>query len=348
MKLIAAGVLIAMAALISTALLMPYRGFTSDVFVDIPRGAGTRGIAAMLEEAGVLRFGWEFELVRAIRPSATLQAGEYRFSRPASAREVFDRIVRGDINYFEFTAPEGANMFDIARELEAQDILPAADFLRAAANPAPIGDLAPQAKSLEGFLFPSTYRLTHGITAEQLVRRMTGEFRKQWRKLSEEASSTDPYPARPPSMTIQQVVTLASLVEKETAVAEERPLVASVFANRLAKGMRLECDPTTIYAALLENRYQGVIHRSDLASTNPYNTYQHTGLPPGPIANPGTASLTAALTPSETKYLFFVATPQGRSHRFSESLAQHEEAVASYRHSGQRASLSKNAKGKKH
>jgi peptidoglycan lytic transglycosylase G len=325
---------IAVAVLFSAALLLPYRGFQSDAFVDIPRGTGARGIAAALAKAGVVRYPWQFLLVRAVRPSATLQAGEYRFSNAASAREVFERIVRGDIYHFDFTVPEGSNMFDIAHELEAQKVLPAADFLRAAADPAPIADLAPDAKNLEGFLFPSTYRLTNGVTADQLVQQMTTEFRKQWKKLSDETAA-----AEPGNSNVQRVVTLASLVE--------RPLVASVFANRLAKGMRLECDPTTIYAALIEDRYRGVIHRSDLASTNPYNTYQNAGLPPGPIANPGAASLAAALAPADTKYLFFVAAPEGGGHRFSENIAQHEKAVIEYRHAARNAAVKKNAEGKK-
>jgi UPF0755 protein len=335
-KVAIAGILILL-GVITAAILAPYQGFPNEVFVDIPRGTGTNGIASALEKAGVVRFAWQFKLVRAIRPSSRLQAGEYRFNRAASAREIFDRIVRGDIYYFEFTVPEGSNMFDIARELEAQKVLATADFLRAAADPAPIADLAPKAKSLEGYLFPSTYRLTKSTDAEQLVHQMTGEFRKQWKKLAETASGVD----------TQRAVTLASLVEKETGVATERPLVASVFANRLAKGMKLECDPTTIYAALLDNRYNGVIHRSDLDSKNPYNTYQNIGLPPGPIANPGAASLAAALAPAATKYLFFVAAPEGGSHRFSESIAQHEKAVIEYRRAAHRAAINKNAEGKK-
>jgi UPF0755 protein len=285
-------------------------------------------MAETLARAGVVRYEWQFLLARLIRPGATLQAGEYRFARPASVREVFDRIARGDIYYFEFTVPEGSNIFDIARLLESEGIMTADDFLRAAEDPAGIADLAPRAKTLEGFLFPSTYRLTHSTTPAQLVKQMTDEFRKQWNKLTQTAVNN-------PANT-QRVVTLASLIEKETGVDAERPLVASVFTNRLEKGMRLECDPTTIYAALLDNRYRGVIHRSDLASANPYNTYQNAGLPPGPIANPGVASLAAALMPAETKYLFFVAKPEGGGHQFSATMAAHERAVIAYRRAASR------------
>ncbi|MEQ1885902.1 MAG: endolytic transglycosylase MltG [Bryobacteraceae bacterium] len=339
---LAVAAFLSVAALIAVALCLPYQGFANEVFVDIPHGTGTRGIARALARAGVLRSALQFELVRAVRPGAKLQAGEYRFSRSASALEIFDRIAHGDIYFFEFTVPEGANMFDIARQLEAQNILPAADFLAAAKDPQLIVDLAPKAKSLEGYLFPSTYRLTKHVTAEQLVHQMTTEFRKQWKKVSETVNPGD----------VRTMVTLASLVEKETGVASERPLIASVFANRLTKGMKLECDPTTIYAALLEDRYTGIIHRSDLESKNPYNTYQNVGLPPGPIANPGAASLSAALSPAPTNYLFFVATPQGGSHNFSESIAQHEKAVINYRRAAHRTALKalaakNNVEGKK-
>src|SRR5260370_3738613 len=207
----------------------------------------------------------------------------------------------------------------------------AEDFLKAAGDPAPIVDLAPKARTLEGFLFPSTYRLSHTTTAVQLCKTMTEQFRREWSKVTGgklAAKNADP----------QRTVTLASLVEKETAAPDERPLIASVFTNRLAKNMRLECDPTTIYAALLDKRYRGVIHRSDLASTNPYNTYQNAGLPPGPIANPGGQALAAALDPAETDYLYFVAKPAGGSHQVSANMAEHEKAVTAYRHAAQRKS----------
>jgi UPF0755 protein len=303
------------------ALWVPYRGFQKETFVEIPRGTGTGGIARELARAGVIRYSWQFLMVRAMRPAAKLQAGEYRFAAAAGAREVFDRIARGDIYYFEFTVPEGSNIFDIARSLESQDVMSSEEFLKAADDASLVRDLAPKARNLEGYLFPSTYRLSHSTTAEQLCKLMTDEFRKEWAKLTA-GRHTD----------AQRTVTLASLVEKETASAAERPLIASVFTNRLAKGMRLECDPTTIYAALLDNRYRGAIHRSDLANTNPYNTYQHSGLPPGPIANPGVQALSAALEPAQTDYLFFVAKPTGGGHQFSTNITAHEKAVGAYRH----------------
>ena len=302
----------------------PYLSTPGETFVRIEHGSGTASIARTLQEAGVIRYSWQLWMARLMNPSAKLQAGEYRFAQASSVLAVFDRIHRGDIYFFELTVPEGSNRFDIARLASATGTISAADFMKASANPASIRDLAPRAPSLEGFLFPSTYRLSHSTTAVELCHLMTTEFRHQWKRLA-------------PSQDALQVVTLASLVEKETGVAEERRIVAGVFANRIAKGMRLDCDPTTIYAALLDNRYTGVIHKSDLLNQNPYNTYQNVGLPPGPIANPGAASLEAALHPAETEYLFFVAKAEGGGHVFSATRAAHEKAVAAYRHAKHKA-----------
>jgi UPF0755 protein len=297
----------------------PYQGFQNDVFLRIDRGTGTVAIGQALADAGVIRYPWQFWLERTLHRDGKIQAGEYRFHEAADVETVFNRLARGDIYFFEFTVKEGQNMFDIAQSLGDAGVMPAADFLHAAAQPAPIRDIDPSAPSLEGYLFPSTYRLTHSTTAADLCREMTNQFRKQWRKLSD--NNTD----------IHRAVTLASMVEKETGVAAERGLVAGVFANRLNRGMKLDCDPTTIYAALLEHRFRNVIHKSDLASQNPYNTYQHAGLPPGPIANPGADALEAALHPADSDYLFFVAKPNGGGHQFSSTLADHDRATQAYR-----------------
>jgi UPF0755 protein len=291
------------------------------MFVDLEHGSGIGGMARALSDAGVIRSPWQLFLMRALKPSATLQAGEYRFTQSASVRTVFARIARGDIYFVEFTVPEGSNIFDIAALLDAAGApVSGGQFLLAASDAAPIRDLAPSARTQEGYLFPATYRLNHSTTGPVLCKMMTAQFRKEWTRLS--PGSPDPH----------AVVTLASLVEKETRVPEERPLVAGVFTNRLRQNMRLECDPTTIYAALLDRRYSGVIHRSDLDSKNPYNTYQNDGLPPGPIANPGRETLAAALHPAETQFLYFVAKPDGSGHQFSTTLAEHERAVQAYRH----------------
>jgi UPF0755 protein len=300
----------------------PYQGFQQPVVLEFPKGTSTSAMGAQLAQAGVLRYNWEFLLARALYPNARLMAGEYQFTSPASALTVFDRIVRGDVFYYEVTVPEGSNMFDISAAVDRLGFLHASDFLRVARDPKMIRDLDPRAPTLEGYLFPSTYRVTRSATVQQLCRMMTDLFRKHWHELQTAGNQAD----------VHDTVTLASLVEKETAVASERPIVASVYQNRLRLNMALDCDPTTIYAALLEQRYRGVIYRSDLQSTNEYNTYQHTGLPPGAIANAGVASLKAALAPAETDFIYFVAKPDGSGgHQFSTSLAEHNRAVQEYR-----------------
>ncbi len=321
------GILVILTCLVGAALfyrwyLGPYRNFQAQTFVEIEHGMSSRDIAETLQKRGVVRSRWAFLAVRALHPHASLQAGEYRFGAEQTPFQVFDKLHRGEIFYQELTIPEGSNTFDIAELLKTSDTVQPQAFLKAAADPTIIHDLDPRAPSLEGYLFPSTYRVTHKTTAQQLCRIMTDEFRKQWKQLGGDKQANN----------VHDIVTLASLVEKEAAVPGDRPKVASVFVNRLRLAMPLQCDPTTVYAALLENRYRGVIHRSDLASVSPYNTYTHTGLPPGPIANPGVMSLKAALYPAQTNYLYFVAKPGNvGSHVFSATLAEHEKAVLEYR-----------------
>ena len=319
---ILAGVLTGVAAFLS--LTLPYAGFREPVFVDLPRGTGTAGVARLLSDAGVVRHQWQFLLARAFRRTAKLQAGEYRFAAPASVWQVYDRVAAGDIFYYELMVPEGQNIYDIASSLETMGVIGGNDFLRCASDPAMIRDIAPEASTLEGYLFPDTYRITRRSEATELCARMTSRFREAWSSLGINAP-------------VHATVTIASLIEKETALADERPLVASVFSNRLRIGMPLDCDPTAIYAALIENRYRGTLSRSDLDSANRYNTYRHAGLPPGPIANPGMASIRAALGPARTHYLYFVARPDGSGgHSFSAELEAHHRAVQRYRRANQK------------
>ena len=306
-------------------LLRPYKGFEDATFVEVARGMSSRAIGEQLTRQGVVRSRWAFLAVRLLHPTATLQAGEYRFATAQTPWQVFTEIQRGQIFFEELTIPEGSNLFDIANLLRHSDTVDGDEFLKAAMNPNSIRDLDPLAPTLEGYLFPSTYRVTHHTTAGQLCHLMTAEFRKRWSQLTGSEQAVD----------VHRIVTLASLIEKESAVRAERPLVAAVFSNRLKSGIPLQCDPTTVYAALLENRYRGAIHRSDLASTNPYNTYTHAGLPPGPVTNPGADSLSAALHPAESSFLYFVAKPDGSgSHHFSATLEEHEKAVELYRKTG--------------
>ena len=297
----------------------PYQRFQKQAFVDLPKGTSTEDMAALLEGAGVIEHSWMFLAARALSPGTRLQAGEYQFIKPASAFQVLKRIARGDIFYYELLVPEGNNMFDIAGSCDRLGIFTGEEFLKIARSPRMIADLDPTAPSLEGYLFPNTYRLSRHTSAAQLCRLMTGKFREIWKGLDTKAN-------------VHNTVTLASLVEKEARLPGERPLIASAFRNRLKIGMKLDCDPTTVYAALLEGRYRGTIYRSDLESTNPYNTYRKAGLPPGPIANPSLSSIKAVLDPADTNYLYFVAKGDGSGgHNFSDTLAAHNAATAHYR-----------------
>jgi UPF0755 protein len=308
-----------------------YAAFGEETFVDFPKGTSTTAMAGLLARAGAIPHAWEFLAVRALYPRRALKAGEYRFSKPASVLEIYDRIARGDVFYYSLVVPEGQNMFDIAAAAEKLKLFPAADFLRAARDAASIRDLDPAAPTLEGYLFPSTYRLDRHTGPTRLCELMTARFREVWKQLGAPAD-------------IHRTVTLASLVEREARLPMERPIISSVFHNRLKIGMKLDCDPTTIYAALLEGRYTGVIHQSDLASTNPYNTYRTPGLPPGPIANPGRDSLVAAIHPADTAYLYFVLRPDGSgAHNFSKSISEHLLATAQYRRASQREQVEESA-----
>ena len=304
-------------------LLAPYEGFQGETFVEFPRGTSTESIADRLAAAGVVRSRWDFLLARVMEQGRVLQAGEYRFNRAASPLEVFRRIARGDVFYYTLVVPEGQNMFEIAHSSGGLGLFSADAFLAAARNPAMIRDLAPKALTLEGYLFPNTYRLSRHATPESVCRMMTAKFREVWGSLAANA---------PADTNVHDTVTLASMIEREAKLPQERPLIAAVFANRLRIGMKLDCDPTTVYATLLENHYRGSIYRSDLASDNPYNTYRHAGLPPGPIANPGVDSLRAALAPAQSDALYFVAKPDGSgAHEFSHTLEAHNAATERYR-----------------
>jgi len=306
----------------------PYQGFAKEgVFVEVPRGASRRFVAHLLEKNGVIRSALGFELYARRHPRRTLQAGEYFFDRAATGRDVFSKLANGEVFVQPFTVREGETMFDIARELEAGKFMPASDFVYAASDPGLIRDLAPGAQTLEGFLFPATYELPHHPAASELTAQMVRKFKDKWKQISAPAEK----PSDPAGHAqTEQIVTLASLVERETPKSEERPLVAGVFENRLRKGMRLQCDPTVIYGMERLDKYNGTLTGKDLAFDSLYNTYEHGGLPPGPIGNPGEASLRAALAPAKTDSLYFVANTQG-GHFFSATLAEHNKNVMKYR-----------------
>lgn len=307
----------------------PYQGFASGgVFVDVPHGASRRYVAYLLKQNGVVRSKLAFEIYARRHPKRTLQAGEYFFDHALTGSEVFWKIANGQVYQQPFTVREGETLFDIARDLEAGKFMPAGDFVYAAGDPALVRDIAPEAQTLEGFLFPATYELPRHPKASELTAEMVRKFKEQWKRV---AAAADPPEGNGKSerRTVNQTVTLASLVERETPKTEERPLVASVFENRLRKGMRLQCDPTVIYGLERLGKYSGTLTGKELTFDSPYNTYEHGGLPPGPIGNPGEASLRAALHPSDTKFLYFVANTQG-GHFFSATLAEHNKNVVRY------------------
>lgn len=281
-------------------------------------GWSTRRIARELYGAGVVRSEKAFILLHLARRTKTLKAGEYKFEGAESALLIHDRLARGDIYARYVTIPEGYNMFDVARVVESAGLGSASEFLQIAQTELSlIRDLDPQAQSLEGYLFPDTYQFTRTMSMRDIVAAMVRRFRQEARALN---LTTD----------VHRVITMASIIEKETSVPEERPEVASVYYNRLKLKMALAADPSVIYAALLAGRYRGAIYQSDLQYDSPYNTYRFPGLPPGPIASPGHASIKAAMYPANTHYLYFVADAQGR-HRFSRSLDEHNRNVAAYR-----------------
>lgn len=301
-------------------------GPQTETFVELASGSSTIRIGQQLESAGVVRSQFAFDLVR-LWKRGTLQAGEYRFDQPAMVTEVYSRIERGDVYTKTVIVPEGSNIFDIGARLEQGGLGTQQEFLdEQARETSLIADLDPSAKSLEGYLFPDTYHFARRATPAQIITAMVRRFRQVAAQIGLKKN-------------VHEVVTMASLIERETAVDAERPLVASVFENRLAQHMPLMTDPSVIYGLELERSWQGTIHQSDLKRNTSYNTYLHTGLPPGPIANPGVRSLRAAMDPAHTNYLYFVAAgvnPQGRS-LFASTLEEHSRNVAGYRHALKKA-----------
>ena len=287
------------------------------VFVDFPSRTSARSISETLEHAGVIRSKYAFLLLRLVR-GGRLQAGEYRFAGPANILTVYERIHKGDVFKQVVLIPEGFNLFDIARAVELSGLAQASSFVEAArSNVDLINSWAPGAPSLEGFLYPDTYYFSRNTSVRSMQEVMINRFRLAAAKLH---LSTNVY----------RTVTLASLVEKEVRFDSERSVAAGVFVNRLQHGVALQTDPSVIYAALLANHWKGVIRRSDLLFDSPYNTYTHTGLPPGPICSPGMAALTAAMHPAETDAFYFVADVDGHT-QFSNSLKEHLAKVSAYR-----------------
>lgn len=265
-------------------------------FVLLRHGYSTRRIATELKEAAVIRSADAFVLWHYLHHKRSLKAGEYLFDKTANVIAIHNRLVRGDVYVHTVVIPEGFTMFDIAQAVQDAGLGSSEDFLRAAqSNLSLISDLVPEAKTLEGYLFPSTYEFTRTESMPEMVAAMVKQFRQVAREIG---LSTD----------VERIVTLASIIEKETAIPDERPLVASVYFNRLSKNIALQADPSVIYAERLQGSYGGALHHADMHFPSSYNTYTHAGLPPGPIGNPGKSSLEAALHPANTDYFFLSAT----------------------------------------
>jgi UPF0755 protein len=301
----------------------PDKGYTDpELFVQIPQGAGTAEIGRALSDGGIVKDRWTFRaaLLWSHRPS--LKAGEYRFDRPMTAVDVVQRIARGDVYTRKLTFPEGLTIIEMSKIFEQHGFGPAKDFIDATRNTALIEDLDPEATDLEGYLYPETYALPRGLPAGRLVSLMVTRFRNAFDQTLQQRAWDQ-------GLSIRQAVTLASLVEKETGKPDERSIVAAVYRNRMKIGMGMQADPTIVYALERAGRWDGNIHKEDLAIDSPYNTYRYPGLPPGPIASPGKPSLAAALEPADVPYLYFVSRNDG-SHVFARTLDEHNRNVQRY------------------
>ena len=349
---------------------------SGQTFVMLHPGYSTRRIATELKGAGLIHSANAFVLLHYVHDRRSLKAGEYLFDKPASTVDILKRVQRGDVYFHTVVVPEGYTMFDIAHAVEAAGLGPADNFLKVVqSETALIADLAPNAHSLEGYLFPDTYEFSRMQSMEEIAAEMVCQFRIEARKIGlittaaapgeaadgsarestssprrcgtiimrirvrnqdpnqaqAEASQPDqPQTLAQPQSDVERTVVMASIVEKETSVPEERPVVASVYYNRLAKRIALDADPSIIYAELLAGKYEGALHHEDMSFSSPYNTYRNPGLPPGPIANPGRSALEAAMHPSQTEYYYFVADAQGH-HRFARTIEEHDRNVEEYR-----------------
>jgi UPF0755 protein len=320
---------LASAGWLTWALLTPVEP-PGKTFVMLRPGYSTRRIASELKTAGIIRSEEAFILWHDFHRHRSLKAGEYLFEKPANIIDLQKRLRRGDVYFHTVVVPEGFTMFDIAHAVEAAGLGSAEDFLKVAqSDTALVADIAPGAPSLEGYLFPDTYEFSRMQTMHDMAAAMVKQFRQVAHQIGliEEGANRDPNSA--PS-ELERTVIMASIVEKETSVAEERPLVASVYYNRLARKIALDADPSIIYAELLAGTYQGALHHADMQFHSSYNTYKYPGLPPGPIGNPGKSALEAAIHPARSDYYYFVADAAGH-HRFARTIEEHNKNVLAYR-----------------
>ena len=325
--IITLAVLIILAAVTGGALLelfnfanTPGSADTVEQNVTVPAGQGLKATAADLHDRGIIRNAFKFNLYARIKGyDKKVKAGEYRLKPSYSPRKILDIIVSGRVQLYKITIPEGYNLVQIADMMPAAGLGSVQDFLAAANDGSLAAAYNIPGDSFEGYLFPDTYHFPKGVAPEKIIKTMVRRFQEVFTAAWEKR-------ARERNMTVHQVVTLASIIEKETGAPAERPVISSVFHNRLKKDMRLASDPTVIYGI---KDFDGNLTRKDLITLTPYNTYKIKGLPPGPIANPGAEAIQAALYPADTDYLFFVSKRDG-SHYFSKTYPEHEKAVRKY------------------
>ena len=300
-----------------------------EAVVFFPYGTPTSEIFHRLEDERIVSPAWLAEFWYRLAESATpLQAGEYRFSRPAPLSEVIARMARGDVVRHAIVVPEGLTAEETFELFWSRGISRREAFERAFTSPLLIASIARGAPDLEGFLFPDTYVVTRSTSARQIVETMLANFRRNFTpQMRERAAAMN--------FSVRDAVTLASIVQKETSLASEAPLIAGVYWNRLRRQMRLQADPTVAYAMKRDAKWTGMLYRSDYGYPSDFNTYLHGGLPPGPICNPGAAALRAAVAPSSTEYLYFVADRAG-GHTFSRTFEEHLDAIAAARRRGPR------------
>ena len=303
---------------------IPYRGYgASFAIIEISEGTGAARAIEILEEHGVIqRSPLALVYLRLTGRTRGLKAGEYSFTRPMTPGEVFDKLISGDVYYHRVTIPEGVRSDEVFVQFVRAGFGTEEQYREAFRDTSMMADLDPEATDLEGYLFPDTYSLQKGTTPKSIVTTMVARFREVFQPSWIET-------ARQRGLTVREATTLASMVEWETAQADEDAQVASVFHNRLRLGMRLQCDPTVIYALAMRNAFDGNIRKDDLRIDSRYNTYRYPGLPPGPIGNPGSAALQAAVEPADTNFLYFVSMNTGR-HFFSTTLRDHNRAVWQY------------------
>jgi UPF0755 protein len=308
---------------------IPHKAASSASMVEIPPGLRARAVVKLLKEKDIIADeNVALAYVALTGKRRALKAGEYVFDKPLTTPEVIDKLVKGEILLHRFTVPEGLTVAEIGGYWEAQGFGKAEEFAKAAASAEElVRDLegtARQEVSLEGYLFPETYSFPSRVTARKAIEAMVARFRVVLAQLKKDV------PVESWPLGVRETLILASLIEEEAAVAEERPLISSVFINRLKANSLLQCDPTVVYALERAKKYRGRLLTADLKFDSPYNTYRYAGLPPGPISNPGRGALEAAVKPASTSYFYFVRTVDSR-HTFSENLAAHNRAVAAYR-----------------